>query len=331
MLASSREWRLRAAAARSLAVAAPGASADLARLLRDRDGRVAAAALRAVVAEAGDALRPLRAPLLEALGARDVFVRAVALDGLARAPDPSTLPLLLDAFQRAQADSLNDAALAAIDAIAALGERGAAPRRAFFARFSRSPDYLVRLRARQRFGSSADSAWGEPLPVETGRSLADYRAAAERWIVPPVDGPVDPEVEIETAGAGVVRIRLFGAASPLTTESFLALVHRGYFDGQEWPRVVPNFVVQGGDPRGDTDGGPGYTLRDEINRHRYGTGSVGMALSGPDTGGSQFFITHSPQPHLDGDYTIVGEVLEGQGVTETILPGDTLRAIRIVK
>ena len=102
-------------------------------------------------------------------------------------------------------------------------------------------------------------------------------------------------------------------------------------DEQRWPRVVPNFVVQGGDPRGDTSGGPGYSIRDEINRHRYGTGTVGMALAGPDTGGSQFFITHSPQPHLDGGYTIFGEVLEGQAITHRILPGDVIESIRRVR
>jgi cyclophilin family peptidyl-prolyl cis-trans isomerase len=123
------------------------------------------------------------------------------------------------------------------------------------------------------------------------------------------------------------RLRLFERDAPLTVESFLRLAARNYFDGQEWPRVVPNFVIQGGDPRGDTNGGPGYAIRDEINRHRYGTGTLGMALSGPDTGGSQFFVTLAPQPHLDGTYTIFGEVVAGQDVAERVLPGD--RIIRV--
>ena len=126
-----------------------------------------------------------------------------------------------------------------------------------------------------------------------------------------------------------MRLRLLPADAPLTAESFLRLARSGYFDGQEWPRVVPNFVVQGGDPRGDTNGGPGYALRDEINRYRYLTGSVGMALSGPDTGGSQFFLTHSPQPHLDGIYTVFGAIAEGQEVAEAILPGDRIQTIRV--
>ena len=89
----------------------------------------------------------------------------------------------------------------------------------------------------------------------------------------------------------------------------LQLADRHFFDGGTWHRVVPNFVIQDGDPRGDGWGGPGFALRDENNRRRYGRGTVGMALSGPDTGGSQFFITHSPQPHLDGTYPVIGEVV----------------------
>jgi cyclophilin family peptidyl-prolyl cis-trans isomerase len=163
------------------------------------------------------------------------------------------------------------------------------------------------------------------MPLETGRAPQEYRELLERSLREP-----SPEVEIVT-DSGTIRLRLLAADAPTTVESFLRLADRGYFDGQEWPRVVPNFVVQGGDPRGDTNGGPGYTLRDEINRHRYDTGTLGMALSGPDTGGSQFFITHSPQPHLDGTYAVFGEVVQGQAVTQVILPGDRIHQIRRVQ
>src|SRR5438067_114011 len=115
--------------------------------------------------------------------------------------------------------------------------------------------------------------------------------------------------------------------SPRSVAAFLALVDRRYFDGSRMHRVVPNFVVQDGDPRGDGWGGPGFVLRDELNPVRYETGTVGMALSGPDTGGSQFFITHSPQPHLDGTYTVFGRVVSGLATLGSLAQGDRIRSI----
>jgi cyclophilin family peptidyl-prolyl cis-trans isomerase len=93
--------------------------------------------------------------------------------------------------------------------------------------------------------------------------------------------------------------------------------------------VVPDFVVQDGDPRGDGEGGPGYTIRDEINMRPYLRGTVGMALDWEDTGGSQFFITHSPQPHLDGRYTVFGHVVAGMDVVDRLVPWDVIRRVRI--
>ena len=96
-------------------------------------------------------------------------------------------------------------------------------------------------------------------------------------------------------------------------------------------RVVPDFVIQDGDPTGTGSGGPGYTIRCEYNRIRYQAGMVGMALSGKDTGGSQWFITESPQPHLDGRYTIFARVLRGMDVVRNIVQGDRLLDVRILK
>ena len=117
---------------------------------------------------------------------------------------------------------------------------------------------------------------------------------------------------------------LDASSAPLTVHNFVTLARRGYFDGQRFHRVVPNFVAQAGDPRGDGSGGPGYAIRDEMNRRRYLRGTLGMALSGPDTGGSQFFITHSPQPHLDGGYTVFGQVRSGADVLDRIVQGDPI-------
>ena len=100
--------------------------------------------------------------------------------------------------------------------------------------------------------------------------------------------------------------------------NFMALARRGFFNGLQVHRVVPNFVMQDGDPRGDGEGGPGYAIRDELNDRPYLRGTVGMALTGTDTGGSQFFITHSPQPHLDAKYTVFGHVVNGMDVVDRI-------------
>jgi len=94
-------------------------------------------------------------------------------------------------------------------------------------------------------------------------------------------------------------------------------------------RVVPDFVVQDGDPRGDGEGGPGFTLRDELSERPYLRGTVGMALDWPDTGGSQFFITLSPQPHLDAKYSVIGEVVAGMDVADRLAEGDVIRGVRV--
>ena len=128
---------------------------------------------------------------------------------------------------------------------------------------------------------------------------------------------------------GTVRIRFFGADAPLTVANFVQLARRRYYDGSLFHRVVPNFVAQDGDPRGDGSGGPGYAIRDELNRRWYDRGAVGMALSGPDTGGSQYFLTHSPQPHLDGHYTVFGHVVAGLDVLDAIVQDDRIVTITV--
>ncbi|MGH9906423.1 MAG: peptidylprolyl isomerase, partial [Pyrinomonadaceae bacterium] len=117
---------------------------------------------------------------------------------------------------------------------------------------------------------------------------------------------------------GSFTIELLPREAPLTVDNFVQLSKRGYFRGIAVHRVVPNFVIQDGDPRGDGNGGPGYSIRCEINQVPYGRGAVGMALSGKDTGGSQWFVTHSPQPHLDGGYTVFGKVISGMEVVDKI-------------
>ncbi len=128
---------------------------------------------------------------------------------------------------------------------------------------------------------------------------------------------------------GTIVLALYPEEAPITVANFIRLARQGFFSGLTFHRVVPNFVAQAGCPRGDGWGGPGYTIRCEVNLLPYVRGSVGMALSGKDTGGSQFFITHSPEPHLDGTYTVFGQVLEGMEVLDQIKRGDMIRQIRV--
>jgi cyclophilin family peptidyl-prolyl cis-trans isomerase len=122
-------------------------------------------------------------------------------------------------------------------------------------------------------------------------------------------------------------MELLPDAAPLTVDNFVQLARRGYYRGIVFHRVVPNFVIQVGDPRGDGNGGPGYSIRCEVNEVAYDRGAVGMALSGKDTGGSQWFVTHAPQPHLDGGYTVFGRVVSGMNVVDEIVRGDTISSI----
>ncbi|SFM67509.1 peptidylprolyl isomerase [Methanolobus profundi] len=137
---------------------------------------------------------------------------------------------------------------------------------------------------------------------------------------------------IET-GKGTITIELFDKDAPKTVANFEKLIKEGFYDGLTFHRVIPNFVIQGGCPRGDGTGGPGYSIKCETkgNPRKHGTGALSMAHAGKDTGGSQFFITHSPQPHLDGVHTVFGQVIEGQDVVNKIKPKDKMTKVTVVE
>jgi cyclophilin family peptidyl-prolyl cis-trans isomerase/HEAT repeat protein len=329
-LQDDNDWRQRALYVEMLgAAASPAARSQLLALATtENDGRV----LAGVLAALGQSTTPGDTDVVLAARGRlthaDPVVRSAATELIAREQDRRTIQELVQAYRRAQADELNDARLAAVQGLAGLAERDVATRgeveSALLGAFPRSPDPLVRRLVAQRFGEAAHRRyWGAVGPIETGRSLEEYRELARRFVLrqqPP------SAVTIETE-RGTLTIQLKAWEAPLTVDNFLRLVDRHYFDNGRWHRVVPNFVIQDGDPRGDGAGGPGTVIRDEINRARYQRGTVGMALSGPDTGGSQFFITHSPQPHLDGGYTAFGQVASGWEVLDQITQGDRIRRI----
>ena len=323
----SGDWRERAVAAEGLATAGPGAAPWF---LTDKDGRVVAAGLQAWAAElegADSALVRASRPLL---AHADAGVRSVAADVVGRAASLGDLPALVQAYRRTARDSFPEAAIAAAGAAAAI--RRAAPEaqarvdREFLGAVDRPASYVVRRWAEENWPEAA-ARWGPAYPLETGRSIQDYRDIAARFLLAP-DSVSRPRVRIETEQRGPVDVELLGSEAPLTVANFLQLVNRRFFDGHRWHRVVPNFVVQDGDPRGDGFGGPGGAIRDEINRRRYEEPMLGMALSGPDTGGSQWFINLSPQPHLDGTYTVFGRVVGGQASLLRITQGDVIRTIR---
>ena len=128
---------------------------------------------------------------------------------------------------------------------------------------------------------------------------------------------------------GTIVVELAVLDAPMAADNFVTLVRAGYFNGLVFHRVVPNYVVQAGDPRGDSEGGPGYTIRDELNQIPYLRGTVGMARDWLDTGGSQFFITYSPQPHLDARYTAFGTVVAGMDVVDQLDRWDVMRRVHV--
>ncbi len=135
---------------------------------------------------------------------------------------------------------------------------------------------------------------------------------------------------IETDKGNIV-LELFENDAPNTVANFVKLINKGYYNGLKFHRVIPNFMIQGGCPVGNGTGGPGYTIKCEINPKKHLTGTLSMAHAGKDTGGSQFFITHSPQPHLDGVHTVFGQVVEGMNVVNAIRQGDVMKQVKVIE
>jgi cyclophilin family peptidyl-prolyl cis-trans isomerase/HEAT repeat protein len=262
--------------------------------------------------------------LRKALDDPDFVVRATAAGLLADlGPDLTTEHALIEGLPRElQERQANDAALAFVDA---LGKQKTATANEALKTALASPDILVRRRAA---GVLKDNGAGDfSARIGTVKSQftdADYARALARH-----NGTVKATV---TTTHGVFVIDFLPDDAPMTVDSFVSLARRKYFDRIVFHRVVPNFVVQTGDPRGDGNGGPGFQIRCEINYAEYDRGAVGMALSGKDTGGSQWFVTHSRQPHLDGGYTVFGRVAEKyMPVIDAIARGDKILSIRIVE
>ena len=158
---------------------------------------------------------------------------------------------------------------------------------------------------------------------------------AKQWNNPPamtIDVTKSYQAKV-TTNRGEIVLNLFAEHAPKTVNNFVFLAQEKFYDGVSFHRVISNFMIQGGDPTGTGRGGPGYRFEDEFrnNPHRHGTGFLSMANAGPGTNGSQFFITHAPQPHLDGKHTVFGQVVEGMDVVNQIRQGDVMQTVEIVE
>ena len=304
--------------------------------------------LRAVLADAfGDVEGPAARELLLARAARTSVPAeaAGAISGLGRRPEwrKSSIPVVRPLLE----DREFTVVCAAAEALGALGDTAAVPGLArLFDRTLTTQDDDVRTSS-----ATALAALKTPEALESLRAARrdrDHRvralvAGALGW---PADSvAVAPPAELKARATprtasrrltavvaterGDITLSLDPNAASENVENFASLARVGYFNGILFHRVVPNFVIQAGCPRGDGWGGPGYAIPCEYNDKPYETGTVGMALAGKDTGGSQWFITLSPQPRLEGRYTVLGSVASGMDVVERIMPGDRVLSITV--
>tara|TARA_B100002049_G_scaffold136765_1_gene101354 strand:- start:1979 stop:2467 length:489 start_codon:yes stop_codon:yes gene_type:complete len=141
-----------------------------------------------------------------------------------------------------------------------------------------------------------------------------------------------PKIQIQTE-RGNITIEMFEDEAPNTVANMISLIEKGYYDGLNFHRVIPDFMIQGGCPHGTGTGGPGYDFDDECapDRRHDSAGVLSMANAGPGTNGSQFFITHGPTPHLDGKHTVFGKVTEGQEVVDEIKQGDVMQTVVVLQ
>lgn len=274
------------------------------------------AALRSAAAGVlldGDQPRP--AELVELLKGDDATIAQAAAQTLAEHPDPAAEAPLLAYLQRSGLSV--EQAIEGVKALRALYDTGRLPR----------PGASAAATIRPWLRHPAIEADAERLAALLQVAPPKRRHPARR--LPALDDVMRIRSARVFTTQGEIRIQLDPTAAPYTVWNFARLAEDGWYDGLVFHRVVPDFVIQTGDPRGDGWGGPGYEIPDEINPLSYGEGVVGMALSGPDTGGSQWFVTLSPQPHLDGTYTVFGHVTYGMRSASAIQVGDSIERIVI--
>jgi cyclophilin family peptidyl-prolyl cis-trans isomerase/HEAT repeat protein len=317
-LDADRDWTVRVAVAAALGTLPAAQSLPrLTLMLQDPDQKVIAAVLRALAASKATGSERV---LLDRLSNPDLSVRAAAANALADLKIAAAAQPLADAYRRAASEDSYTARAAALGALSRLDPAAARP---VLMEALKDRDWAVRVRALALLKEQNVTGQDEAArPATAGRAVTDPQWQA---LVAP---PFSPHAFLET-DKGTIELELAVIDAPLTVANFIALARKGFFRNVAIHRVVPDFVVQDGDPRGDGEGSPGYTIRDELNELPYLRGTVGMALDWEDTGGSQFFITHSPQPHLDARYTVFGRVVNGMGIVDQLVQWDVIRNVRI--
>ena len=275
--------------------------------LRDDDARLRSAATGTLL---GGEAPPTANELTELLGSRDPVIVQAAAEAVAEHPDPVLeKPLLAALGKRSQPRAVAIATVKALDAVYATGR---------LPRPSNEAKTTIRRHLDAPELAEVAKRIGPMLGIDPPRARHPERA------LPSLAEVLAVRSARVFTSQGEIRIELLPEVAPLTVWNFATLAEQGYFSGLAFHRVVPDFVVQTGDPRGDGWGGPGYEIPDELSPETYDVGAVGMALSGPDTAGSQWFVTLSPQPHLDFGYTLFGRVTLGMRGATAIGVGDTI-------
>jgi cyclophilin family peptidyl-prolyl cis-trans isomerase len=284
----------------------------------DKDVRVVPAVLTALAASKAPGAEAL---IRARLRSPDFVARSAAAQALAQLKATASVPELRAAYTASAKDPTYVARASLLAALAQLDPAGSRP---LLDEALKDKDWALRVRAADllREQKVTDGVAAAMRPATPGQAVD---SPAWKAMVAP---PFSPHVFIET-DRGTIEIELAVLDAPITASNFVNLARKGFFNGLAIHRIVPDFVVQGGDPRGDGEGGPGYAIRDELNERPYLRGTVGMALDWKDTGGSQFFITHSPAPHLDARYTVFGSVVAGMEVVDQLQPWDVIRRVRI--
>jgi cyclophilin family peptidyl-prolyl cis-trans isomerase/HEAT repeat protein len=316
-LGPDADWSVRAALASVLGtMPAERVTAAIEDLVTDADARVHGPALEALVAvHAPDATSRLFA----ALEAGDIAERATAAELVGRTHPGGGAARLVAAYERGLADATGEVREAALSALASYARTDA---ESTWRKALADPAWPVRVRAARllREAGVADAAPERPAPIRQPASFFSSDAL--------LHPTYSPHAFVETA-RGTIEIELNVVDAGVTSLNFIALARAGFFNGTRIHRVVPGVLVQGGDPRGDGTGGPGYALADELSPRPFVRGTVGMALAGADTAGSQWFITLVPQPRLDAKYTVFGRVVGGWDVLDRIAPWDAIEGVRI--